>query len=710
LKKIIKIFFVIISLVLVGGYLYWQQHKKSIIKNSIQNAVSSGTDSLYFIHYDSSAIDEENGNATFYNVALQSDSLQKQLLEFDTASSVTVYNVHIDEVKVMGADIPALLNNTAVDAKSIHLIHPVVYIINSGKKEKRILEGSDSMAIYKKLLGKYKSISTGEIIIENGYLNFADKTGDPHIALKNISIQLHNFSIDNSKDYKNILSYFIKDVVVKVKEIFIKGDKNQATFSNVEYNAPGKFVRLKKFQQKNEQQKIVFDVNNTSINNIATDSFILKQQLKADELTSDGGLLTFYIKQHKKATKDTSGDEIEIDNNYFNEAILNKVNISNTKILIYNKNKPGLAPLTITNVKFTADDIQKLYSGTTIKNIISRSKWILSADGFSFISASNRYKMTIGAFVINSALSTMQLSSFTVTPQITEQAFSKSSRYQQDLYNLNFKHIELSGINAKLLITDTRLEAETATFEPEIKIFNDRLVTPNPASKIGMYPHQLLQKIKFPVNIKKMIIKKGYVAYKERGAISKETGTVFFKNVNATINNITTAKDVISKNNMLELSATALFMGVSNIQTTWKLPLNTSNGSFAVSGVAGGFNATALNTITEPLGMVSIRQGQFNKITFDLTGNDVMAKGTSLFLYENLKIDILKKDSADTRKKGVQSFVANMLVKNSNPQNGEIRKNDVYLQRDTTKSFFFLLWKSIFAAAKKTVAGKTMDQ
>ncbi|MGF2414667.1 MAG: hypothetical protein ACQUYJ_20185, partial [Ferruginibacter sp.] len=196
MKKFIQIFLIIFSVVLVGGYLYWQQHKKSIIKNSIQNAVSSGTDSLYFIHYDSSAIDEENGNATFYNVALQSDSLQKQLLEFDTASSATVYNIHIDEVKVMGADIPALLNNTAVDAKSIHLIHPVVYIINSGKKEKRILEGSDSMAIYKKLLGKYKSISTGEIIIENGYLNFADKTGDPHTALKNISIQLHNFSID----------------------------------------------------------------------------------------------------------------------------------------------------------------------------------------------------------------------------------------------------------------------------------------------------------------------------------------------------------------------------------------------------------------------------------------------------------------------------------------------------------------------------------
>jgi hypothetical protein len=135
LKKSIKISLLILAVIVAGGWIYWQQHKKAIIRNSIENAVSQGTDSLYFIHYDSSAVDEINGNATFYNVTLQSDSLQRQLLLFDTASSASVYNIHVDEVTVLGADIPALLGNTAVDARSIQLKHPVVYIINSGKKK-----------------------------------------------------------------------------------------------------------------------------------------------------------------------------------------------------------------------------------------------------------------------------------------------------------------------------------------------------------------------------------------------------------------------------------------------------------------------------------------------------------------------------------------------------------------------------------------------
>jgi hypothetical protein len=641
---------------------------------------------------------------------LQSDSLQQQLQRYDTASEATIYNVMIDEVTVRGADIPSLLNNTAVDAKSILIIHPVIYIISSGKKEKQTYNRYDTLAIYEKLLGKFNRIQASEIIIQNGFLNFADKTGQPHTALNDINIQVKNFKIDSTRDYQNIISYFIKDVVAKVKTINVKDEKNLITFSDVEYNAPAKFLRLKNFRQENEQQQIVFDVNNTAINNISTDSFILKQQLKAEELIIDGGVLTFYRKPVKNTDTANNNDEIAIDNNYFDEALLNKINIGNTRIVIYNKSKPKEAPFILTNVKFSASDIQKVYSGTSIKNLIGKSNWILSADGFSFLSENNRYKMSVGKFNINSAASTMMLSNFSVTPQISEANFAKSIKFQDDLYNLNFKNIEMTGLNARLLVTERRMETETLTMQPDIRVFNDRMVEPNAASKVGKYPHQLLQKLKFPVNIKKLIVKNGYVGYTERGRASKEKGTVLFRNVNGVVTNVTNAKDAISKNNIMELNATASFMGISDIQTNWKLPLNTTNGAFTISGSGGTFNAEALSSITEPLGMVSIRKGTINKLTFQMTGNDLMAKGTSTLLYENLKIDILKKDSTDTKKKDVESFLANLLIKDKNPMNGETRVNEINNEREQNKSFFNLVWKSIFAAAKKTAQGKSSEK
>lgn len=701
LKKYIKIILVIFAISLIAGWVYWQQHKKGIVKNSIENAISKGTDSLYFIHYDSSFIDELNGNASFFNVTLQSDSLQKQLQLFDTASSATIYNIQISEVSIRGANIQGLISNTLIEANSILIKSPVVYIITAGKKEKKILNSNDSLAIYEKLLGKFKSINAKEIVIENGILNFADKTGTPHTAFRDINVQLKKFRIDSTRNYQNIISYFVKDIIAKVKEVYIKGDKNQATFSEVEYNAPGKFIRLKNFQQKNGDGKIVFNVSNTAINNISTDAFIMQQQLNAGELITAGGMLSFYIKQKNKA--DSANDEIEIDNNYFDEALVNKVSVGNTQIHIYSRAKPGNEPLVISNVKFNATDIQKLHSGTNIKNLISSSNWVLSADGFSFMTENKRYKMTMGAFVINNANATMQIKKFTVKPMFTEAAFSKLLTRQEDLYNLEFNNIELNGIDTRLLITKQRLEASAASLQPVVKIYRDRTVAEDLSSKVGKYPHQMLKDIKFPFSIKKLSIKNGMVAYSEKSNVSKQTGQVFFKNINGTVSNITNIGDLIGKNNLLVLDATASFMGISQTHTVWKLPLNSSNGAFDVSGTAGGFNATSLNPLIEPLGMASIKTGQVNKLDFNVTGTDLNAKGSATVLYSDLKIEILRADTADTKRKNLQSLLANALMKNSNPQNGVTRSGEINYERDISKSFFNLLWKSIYSAVKKTV-------
>ncbi|MEO6491100.1 MAG: hypothetical protein ABIO04_14245 [Ferruginibacter sp.] len=700
-KKPLLYIFAILLIIVAGIWIYWQQNKKRIIRHQIESAVNKGTDSMYYIHYDSSHIDEINGNATFYNVELQSDSLQKQLLQFDTASADVLFNVHIDQVSISGANIPALLTNNKVEANSIEIIRPVIYIISSGKKKKEKINDYNDKAIYERLLGRYNSIKAGQIIIKNGILNLSTKTTDPHTSLKDISIQLNNFRVDDTKDYDNIISYFIKDIVAKVGEINMRTENHTITFSEVEYNAPAKFIRLKKFVEKDTLQNVVFDINNTIINNIATDSFILHQQIKAGEFKTDGGLIRLYRKKDKEGHEN---DRIEIDNNSFDEAVLERISIGNTKIMVYNKANPSEAPFILNNVKFSATDIQSVYSGTNIRQLIGHSKWILSADGFSLTSEDKIYKYNFGAFNINNVNSTIQLKYLSIKPQIREEVFSKNLKVQKDLYDIELKNIQLSGIDTRTMITDKKILAETISFQPIIHIFNDRTVEANPASKVGKYPHQQLQAIKIPFLIKKLIIKDGYIAYKEKGKLSKQTGIVFFKNSNATITNVTNIKDNITKDNLLKLNANASFMGVSKLQTTWILPLNSSNGEFTVLGSATAFNAEALNTIAEPLGMASIKKGSVNKLEFNINGNDLQANGKETLVYKDLKMEVLKKDSSEElKKKNLMSFIANALIKNGNSGSSNIKPVEMSYGRDTTKSFFNLVWKTIFAGAKNTI-------
>lgn len=697
LKKTVKIILIVVLTSLVAAWIYWQQHKKGFIRDKIEHAVSKGTDSVYFIHYDSSRIDAINGNATFFNVTLQSDSLQQQLAMFDTASAAIVYNVFIKEVSVRGANIPALVNNTKVEASAIELNDPVIYIISAGKKEKKEMNHYDTLAIYEKILGKYNSIKANEIIITNGNVFFADKTGNPHTSLKGITVRLKNFKIDSTRDYNNIISYFVKDVVAKVNEVEIKTNKNSIHFSNIEYNAPAKFLNVAKFLQQDSTGQVIFDINNSSINNIATDSFIFRQQIKAASFKTDGGLVKLYRSEQNSAG---GNEQITFENDSFDEIFLNEIEIKNAKILVYNKTKPAEAPFILNNARFSATGIERLYSGTNIIDLIGKSNWILGADGFSMISKDKVYKFDIGEFEVNKKAGSIFVKQFLLIPQISEDVFMSKQKYQTDIYNLRLNNIQFKGVDIPALITDKKLLAQTLSLQPILNIYNDRLVTPNPTAKI--YPQQQLLNIKFPISIDKVFIKDALIKYKEKGAISKQKGIVTFEHVNGTISNVTNMPEMIAKHNNMLVDASGTFMGVSKLKTNWKMYLNGSN-HFSVTGDASGFDASKLNEIAEPLGMASIKSGQINKLNFNFDGDWTSSKGNATLLYEDLHVELLKKDSNDLKKKGLMSFVANMLMKNSNPQNGNLKTGKIDFQRDTTKSFFNLMWKSIFDGAKNTI-------
>ena len=712
MKKLLKIIFTVLGVVIIGAVLFWQYNKKRIVRNALENVVSNKTDSLYYIHYDSSAIDAVEGNASFYNVVLQSDSLQQQLERFDTASTESIINVHVGEVSIRGANIPALLSNQKVEATSIKIIRPVIYIISSGTKKERTFSQKDTLAVYEKLLGKFSSIKAGEIVIEDGQLNFTHKIDSPYVSLTGINVNIKNVLIDSTKNYDNIVSYFIKDVSLAVKSTTIKNEeKNTAfTFTGLQYNASQKLLRLGKFQQTDDATgKVLFDINNTYIKGLNTDSFILKKQLKAEEFTSDGGLLVFF-KKKKQAGSENSGDDIlDLDNNFFDEALLKKIAIRNTTIYVLNKDRPSDAPFTLKNVAFTATDIDNAYSGSSVKNLIGKSDWSLSADGFSSITADQVYELKVGPFTLDKTTGKLHVDYFSVKPRMSEAEFVKGLKEQTDLYDIAINNIDLQGIDAKLLLTEKKLIAGTMTMQPVIKVSCDRTIPAFTGSKIGKYPHQLIQKLKFPIYIQKIIAKNGYVSYTERSAQSGQKGTVFFNNANGVIGNVTNIKDYISKNNILSVSATAKLLGVGSLKSDWKLPLNTTNGAFIISGNIGKFNALVLNPLIEPLALASITKGTIDGLSFNIEGNDAGSKGTSTLLYKDLKVEAMKMEDNELKKRGALSFLANLLVKDDNPKNGNTRIGETNVERDKTRSFFNLVWKGIFKAAKRVALGKDDD-
>jgi hypothetical protein len=69
--------------------------------------------------------------------------------------------------------------------------------------------------------------------------------------------------------------------------------------------------------------------------------------------------------------------------------------------------------------------------------------------------------------------------------------------------------------------------------------------------------------------------------------------------------------------------------------------------------------------------------------------------------YEDMKIDVLKRDeeTKEIKKRGLLSLAANLLVENNNSGKSFIAE----YERNIYKSFFNLVWKTIFSGMKKTL-------
>ncbi|MFC4263014.1 hypothetical protein ACFOWM_09005 [Ferruginibacter yonginensis] len=697
MKLLLRIALALLIIGITVGIFWWQQNKKALVKNEIEKAVAKGTDSTYFIHYDSSRIDEVAGNATFYNIALQSDSLQQKLLVNDTSSmGATIFNIHIDELSITGADIPSFLQKNNVQAASINIIHPVVTIISTGKQNKIELTGADTLALYEKITGKFNSINADKINITRAEILFKRGFDTPHTSLHNVNVLLQHFKIDSTRNYDNIISYFIKDVVANVAQIDIMGATNnmKLQLQNVVYNAPQRFLQIQRFTETNTlNNKTLINIGNTKVAGLSTNAFIVNKTIKADSLVTQGGDVTVIKKTEK------TSQTIKIDNPFFDAAIVKNLVIGNSNVTFINGNNK---PILFKNVKASALGIDSFYNGSNILTLLTDSRCTISMGSCVLPISNNTASIQINGLLYNNSNNTTTVQAINIIPTLSKEAFAQQLKTQKDWVDLRLKNIQLTGFNLGNFINQQQLILNSISCTPSIQIYNDKTVKEDATSKIGQYPHQLIKKITLPFYIKKVHINNGYLSYKEKGDVSKKVGDVFFNNINGDVVNITNINNKIQLQPFLQVMLQCNFLGKAPLQTNWKLPLQNTKDPFYINGNVGSFDAVILNPVIEPLGLGSIKSGQIKQYQFSLQADDYNSKGEGLLLYNNLRIALLKTNADnELQTKGLLTTIANTFIKNDN-ENPGARKADLAFKRIENKSFFNLVWKSIFAGAKSS--------
>lgn len=330
----------------------------------------------------------------------------------------------------------------------------------------------------------------------------------------------------------------------------------------------------------------------------------------------------------------------------------------------------------------------------------------LSAAKTEWRNPNNLYQFQLDSFYMNSFQKFMAIQKFTMQPLLSEAAFMKARGVQTDRLNIQLQELSLINVDFQSLF-DQKLIADSLLVNAgTIKVYKDMRLPRDGVNRVGTFPHQLLKKIPFDIDIRKGLVRNSYVEYSQMTPQTDAKGKIAFHDITLKLHNISNQAERIAKDRYFLVNARSSFLNQTPLLADFKFDMAASSGRFNVNASIGGLSAASLSSIAEPLASAKIDKGRINGLKANISGSDYSGYASIVLRYDDLKIAVMEvdKQSGELNKKGLISLAANILVKNSNPGiNGKLRVGKGLFKRDTNRSFFNLIWKSMFVAIAETM-------
>ncbi|MDQ2862292.1 MAG: hypothetical protein M3R50_01355, partial [Bacteroidota bacterium] len=619
-------------------------------------------------------------------------------------------DVTISSLKVNGVKTDKALLGSQMIGDSVVIDKPdiIVYFLKPLQKKTNI--NTEATTVYKEILGSLNRIQASHVFLNNVQvkgINYFDK--EKIFDLNDANIQLTDVLIDSSHNLDASRTLFCKQIGVqvasfisydnarpkiRVKNLNFSGAVNLLSFGDIEVN---------RFESANGDSSKFLHASNLSLEGIDANEIVKNKNIFLDTIKCN--YITIYQPTFKNAENKSADTSKTTDTTGFAHVYsIEMKHLSFPKItFIPQKN----SPLKIGNIAILVNDVKADQISDMEANPLKYSTEAeIVCDKISMDLKDGLYNVSFLNTSLNSLHKELKIGAVMLQPFLGEKAFAAKSQFQTDRYDVSLKGIVLKNIDMQTLIAKKIVASDLIINSTSAKIYRDLNKPLDGKSKVGNYPSQMLLKLKTPVKIEHASLPGAFIQYTEHEKVSDSSGVISFVNSDINISNITNDADAIKKNNEMVISFDTKVLNKIPLKGSFKFFLNSSSGNFAVEGhTTSQFDAMVLNKVSIPMALIRLRQGTINNMDFAFTGGDQSASGDFVMKYNDLKVDVLKidKDSKDISKKGFTSLLANTLVKNDNPNNGNLRKETPHYDRDIQKSFFNLIWKTIFTGMKKTV-------
>jgi hypothetical protein len=393
-----------------------------------------------------------------------------------------------------------------------------------------------------------------------------------------------------------------------------------------------------------------------------------------------------------------------------NEFSIKSIRFKDVSFKYINKNVPNSVPFSIDDLNITLTDL--LVDSTSAEDptrFYLLKDIVINLNNYVYRTPDKMYDIQLDKLDFRATTGKLRINSFALIPLHDEMNFGKVAGFAKERFNIKMSDIMLNGIDLPLYISKQELWAkEMAITNGFVSVFNHNgLPKKHQESKVGKFPHQLLQLLDAPILVQKIQLKDINVNYAVYNNESNQKGQISFEHTSGIIKNATNLEKIKAINPIMEVNLNTYLFGQGKLDVNFIFDLTAKDGAFSYNGVLHNFNARVLNQITKPLGLVRINRGSVDKLKFNFKANDLGAKGTVAFSYYDLSVALMKndpeKDHLVTR--GFLSFLANaLIIKSENPgADGKLIPVTVNYSRPANTSFFNMIWKSLFTGIKYSI-------
>lgn len=600
-------------------------------------------------------------------------------------NSQTGLNINASQAQFINLDIDHLVNDKRLKARELKLLSTDFQFDKSRKKKDK----KTSLIIEwdKVLKDNLEEIVIDEVLLNGDSLEIGIKQGQ--LKTRNYQIQLTGFN--TNLDGRNHLLNS-ENLRFSTDNISFNNDKVLVKAGNFSLDRKKELITVRKFKLRNSnvdlQIPLIFgkDIN---LRKLAENSVIEGRELEIAGFEID-------IHQNEKDDKKKTADLPEMAF----QSIL-----AHQGLIEFHTGESGI--FTLNNVRWQLENFN------TLKN----NDRLLFADNFRIkggtltgFTKNKLNKIIATGLEISDAGKHFAIDHLYLQPQLPKLKYGYEVGYETDWIDMSLHGLKGTGANLEeFLQNQNQLMIQSVDAEKfNAQVYRDKKL-PFPENQRPPMPQEALRRLDYKIFIDKVNVKNANVTYQELGEESYVPGELSFQNMDITLSNVTNIPSKIDKKGYMKLQVNGKIEGTPLVANVI-FDLTSKDNEFTFSGRIEDSELTKFNKILEHNVFMKIEKGNSRGLTFNLKANDDYSVGTMRFLYRNLKVSVIDKETSKTTgfDESIASFFANTFVINSNnPAMFDVKEGDIYFERDKSKAIFNYWAKSFLSGVVSSIGAKS---